>query len=133
MEMPTATALAAARPACNSIEVGSSPILTALCVALASCAGLMGCASGTKNNTIPSGGPTMAEIYRQHMAGLHHDRQRSAPLERDVKPQRSPEEDPPDPGSYQLTVATGIDNRFARLPNPDLGVPRSAGSGPGRS
>jgi conjugative transfer region lipoprotein (TIGR03751 family) len=116
MGMPTATALAAARPARNSIESGSSPIVTALCVAVASCAGLTGCASGTKNNTIPSDGPTMAEIYRQHMAGVG---QRSAPSERDFRPQRSPE-DPPDLGSYQRTVATEIDNRFTRLPNPDL-------------
>ena len=79
-----------------------------LCIALA------GCASGSKLSTLPADGPTMAEIYRQHMAG-----QRSAPADGSLRPQRN-EDDGSQAGRYQRTVADEIDNRFARLPNPDL-------------
>jgi len=85
-----------------------TPWLWMLCVALA------GCASGSKLSTLPSDGPTMAEIYRQHMAG-----QRSAPADGAIRPQRG-EDDPPHTGRYQRAVADEIDGRFARLPNPDL-------------
>jgi len=116
MGMPTATAPRAARPARNWTEVGAALVLPALCVAGAGCVGLTGCASGTKHDTIPSDGPTMAEIYRQHMAGVG---QRGAPAQRELRPQRGPD-DPSDAGSYQRTDANEIDNRFTRLPNPDL-------------
>src|SRR4051812_14842917 len=43
---------------------------SAVLLGLALCAAVLGCASGTKHSTIPSDGPTMAEIYRQHMAGV---------------------------------------------------------------
>jgi conjugative transfer region lipoprotein (TIGR03751 family) len=112
MDMPIATAPVAALRARNSTDKVRSALLLlpALCVALA------GCASGSKHNTIPSDGPTMSEIYRQHMAGVG---QRGSPTERDLKPQRGPD-DPPNAGMYQRTVANEIHNRFARLPNPDL-------------
>lgn len=110
MDIPTATAPCAARSARSWTEIGAALVLSALCVAV------VGCTSGAKHNTLPSDGPTMAEIYRQHMAGVG---QRRTPAERDLRPQRGPD-DPSDAGSYQRTVANEIDNRFIRLPNPDL-------------
>jgi conjugative transfer region lipoprotein (TIGR03751 family) len=110
MGMPTATAPLAARPTRNWTENRAALVLSALCVAL------VGCASGSKDNTIPSDGPTMAEIYRQHMAGVGP---RGTPAEREPRPQRG-QDGPSDAGSYQRTVASEIDNRFRRLPNPDL-------------
>jgi conjugative transfer region lipoprotein (TIGR03751 family) len=109
MHMPTATARPAARRARNSTdEHGSTPLLAVLCIAVA------GCASGSKQATIPSDGPTMSEIYRQHMTSIG---QRGSG-ERGRTPQRGTDES--DAGSYQRAVANDIDTRFARLPNPDL-------------
>jgi conjugative transfer region lipoprotein (TIGR03751 family) len=110
MDKPTATAPLAARPVRSWTEIGAALALSTLCAAVA------GCASGNKHNTIPSDGPTMAEIYRQHMAGVG---QRGMPAERELTPQRD-QDNPSDAGSYQRTVANEIDNRFTRLPNPDL-------------
>lgn len=109
MGMPIETARLAARHARNSTDgARRAPSLWMLCIALA------GCASGSKLSTLPSDGPTMAEVYRQHMAG-----QRRAPADGAVHPQRG-EDDRSQVGRYQRTVADEIDNRFARLPNPDL-------------
>lgn len=109
MDMPIETARLAARHARNSTDgLRCAPYLWMLCIALA------GCASGSKLSTLPSDGPTMAEIYRQHMAG-----QRGAPAGGAVHPQ-SDEDDRSHAGRYPRTVADEIDNRFVRLPNPDL-------------
>lgn len=113
MDMPTATTARVAAPhARNSTDMARAALLllSALCVTLA------GCASGTKHSTIPADGPTMSQIYRQHMAevGL-----RGAPAEHGPKQQRGPD-DPSNAGTYLRTAANEIDNRFARLPNPDL-------------
>lgn len=109
MGMPIETARLAARLARNSTDgLRRAPSPWMLCIALA------GCASGSKVSTLPSDGPTMAEVYRQHMAG-----QQSAPADGAIRPQGG-EEDLSQAGRYQRTVADEIDNRFARLPNPDL-------------
>lgn len=109
MGMPIARALLAALHARNSTDrLRGTPGAWMLCLALA------GCASGSKLSTLPSEGPTMAEVYRQHMAG-----QRGAPSDAGAHPQRG-DDDPSQAGRYQTTVADEIDNRFARLPNPDL-------------
>lgn len=108
MATPTATAPLGAPPMHNSTE-GRHRCwlpLAALCVAL------VGCAAGSKHHTIPSDGPTMAQIYRQHMAGVNEPRPRGSDALR--WPQG------PAAGELQRVAATAIDNRFARLPNPDL-------------
>ena len=75
---------------------------------------LAGCASGSKLSTLPSEGPTMAEIYRQHMTG-----QRSGPPDGAALP--PPRDDGRSQiGRQQHAVANEIDGRFARLANPDL-------------
>ena len=76
---------------------------------------LTACASGSKQATIPSDGPTMSDVYRQHreaigMHGKHSIKERL--------PLRAPEDNPP--SAYVRTAINEIDNRFARVPNPDL-------------
>ena len=121
MVIPTETAPDAAQPSRRSTErrrsrPGPSLVMAALCAAVAGSAGVAGCASGTKDNTLPTDGPTMAEIYRQHMAGV---RQLDAPSPLDLRPQHQP--DAPSGPRFTPHSATGeIDQRFQRLPNPDL-------------
>lgn len=110
MGMPIATARLAARRVRNSTDgLRRAPCLWMLCVVLA------GCASGSKLSTLPSDGPTMAEVYRQHMAG-----QRGPSTDGGTAHPQRGEHDRSQAGRYQRTVADEIDNRFARLPNPDL-------------
>lgn len=110
MGMPIATARLAARRVHNSTDgLRRAPCLWVLCAALA------GCASGSKLSTLPSDGPTMAEVYRQHMAG-----QRGPSTDGGTSHPQRGEDDRSQAGRYQRTVADEIDNRFARLPNPDL-------------
>lgn len=110
MDMPIARAPLAALHARNSTDrLRGTPRAWMLCLALA------GCASGSKLSTLPSDGPTMAEVYRQHMAG-----QRAAPADSGVPQAQRGEGDRTRYSGYQRTVAEEIDNRFARLPNPDL-------------
>jgi conjugative transfer region lipoprotein (TIGR03751 family) len=112
MATPTATARSAAQPVNSSTDRARA--LTA--VACAVSAALAGCASGSKLSTIPSDGPTMAEIYRQHMSGT---KDRAVPA--DPRPRVHPGVDAPAPdGRYRHTVSHDIDSRFVRLPNPDL-------------
>jgi len=118
MDMPTAPT--AVRPICNSTDLRTAPPLIALCLSCLACAGLAGCASGNKSATIPSDGPTMAEIYRQHMTGAAERPTPSQPGSGpDARPQRGLDESASRTGSQQA-AADEIDNRFARLPNPDL-------------
>lgn len=109
MAKPTVATRLDARPVPNSTDLSRrAPWLWPLCLSLA------GCASGSKLSTLPSEGPTMAEIYRQHMTG-----QRSGPSDGAALP--PPHDDGRSQiGGYQQTVADEIDGRFARLPNPDL-------------
>jgi len=74
------------------------------------CAVLAGCAAGSKHATLPSDGPTMAEIYRQHMGTVNRPQDR--------EPARQPAGG--DISSFQREAADDIDQRFVRLPNPDL-------------
>jgi conjugative transfer region lipoprotein (TIGR03751 family) len=76
---------------------------------------LTACASGSKQSTIPSDGPTMVEVYRQHMEATGVNG-RTSP--RDRLPLRDPED--VSPAAYTRTSINETDNRFARLPNPDL-------------
>lgn len=108
MAMPTAAAPLAAPPVLNSTDSRRRRglPLAALCVAL------VGCAAGSKHDTIPSDGPTMAQIYRQHMAGVGGGR--SPGLD------GTGWSDVSTAGEHQRVIAGEIDSRFARLPNPDL-------------
>ena len=109
MAYPTVAPRLDARLVPNSIDRSRrAPWLWLLCLSLA------GCASGSKLSTLPSEGPTMAEIYRQHMTG-----QRNGPPDGAALP--PPHDDGRSQiGRHQQTVADEIDGRFARLPNPDL-------------
>lgn len=110
MDMPIEAARPAARPMHNSTDERRVPWLApaGLCLVLA------GCAAGSKLDTIPSDGPTMAQIYRQHLVdtGRHRSPGGSGTL-----PQRDADEVPAI-GTHRSTA--GIAQRFARLPNPDL-------------
>lgn len=75
---------------------------------------LAGCASTSKENTIPSTGPTMEEIYREHMKSMRSSEHR---FEEDL-PRRSPQD--ADVSRYTRTSMNEINSRFGRLPNPDL-------------
>lgn len=82
------------------LMLGISPVLAVLA----------GCAAGSKQNTLPTSGPTMAEIYERHMQSLG----RRAP-----PPVPRPGAGDPAPGP--ATEATQpVNQRFTRLPNPDL-------------
>ena len=121
MVIPTETAPAAVRPSRRSTErrlsgPGSLLAVAALCAAIAGSAGVAGCASGTKDNTLPTDGPTMAQIYRRHMAGT---RQPEAPSPLDLRPQHQPDA-PAGPEFIPHRAAGELDQRFQRLPNPDL-------------
>jgi conjugative transfer region lipoprotein (TIGR03751 family) len=106
MAMPTATAHGAPPLVNNSTERARALLAALSTVSVA----LTGCASGSKLSTIPSDGPTMEQIYRQHMAGTRN---------------RAAEADPRATAatsfvSHAATRPDDIDSRFARLPNPDL-------------
>jgi len=110
MDMPTEAARLAARPMHNSTDARRVPWFAPAGVCLA----LAGCAAGSKLDTIPSDGPTMAQIYRQHLidTGRHRSPGGSGTL-----PQRGVDEAPAIGVRYG---AAEIAQRFARLPNPDL-------------
>jgi conjugative transfer region lipoprotein (TIGR03751 family) len=109
MAKPTVAPRLDARLVSNSTDRSRRvPWLWPLCLSLA------GCASGSKLSTLPSEGPTMAEIYRQHMTG-----QRNGPPDGAALP--PPHDDGRSQmGIHQQAVANEVDGRFARLPNPDL-------------
>lgn len=84
-------------------------------VALAS-ALLLGCSvTGPRSSPLPQEGPTMVDIYRQHMQQEVSD---SAQAVRERLPLR--EATDRDPGKLKRTALAGIENRFPRLYNPDL-------------
>lgn len=94
---------------------GRAPRWTDTAIPLACVLALTACASGSKQSTIPSDGPTMAEVYRQHMEATGADGKHSP---RDRLPLREPEDI--SPGPYTRTAINETESRFARLPNPDL-------------
>lgn len=122
MSMPISAAHAAPRVhRSTDIAMTDTPLRIAgsigLCAAL--CVALAGCAAGTKRQTLPPDGPTMVEIYRQHMNRLG---QRPAPSEAGTTPHRGA--DGTDVDGDQLGAMNEshreVDSRFTRLPNPDL-------------
>jgi len=76
---------------------------------------LTACASGSKQSTIPSEGPTMSDVYRQHMEATGVGGKRSP---KDRLPLRAPEDTPLT--GYARTAINETENNFSRLPNPDL-------------
>ena len=89
----------------RSTEMRSHTVAATVC----GCALVIGCASGggTKQATIPADGPSMSEVYRQHMGGSGG----GAPDARPRQPQ------------LRIELPGGADDvraRFVRLPNPDL-------------
>jgi conjugative transfer region lipoprotein (TIGR03751 family) len=99
----------------------STSLILAIATALAGCA-----FSGSKEATIPSDGPTMSEVYKQHMSSSAAD----STAWRERLPLREP--DDPSLTPYTRTAADEIENRFTRLPNPDLVMyvtPHLAGAG----
>ena len=94
----------------------AEPVRHSINVVTLSCIlGLVACGTATKQNTIPSDGPTMAEIYRQHIIDAGVSSSRSA---RERIPLRDPQEVHQAP--FMRTAIDEVDNRFVRLPNPDL-------------
>lgn len=80
----------------------------------AGCWGLMaGCTvMAPRDSPLPRDGLTMTEIYRQHMSS------EGAQTPRDRLPLRAPDEDAP--VLQRKILAEQMNNRFERLPNPDL-------------
>lgn len=89
---------------------------------------LAGCAS-TKDQVIPSGGPTMLEIYRAHQMQSGVVERPGAELRRPPHKETAQDQGhaaddgvagPPALAAYAREEAAVLDQRFARLPNPDL-------------
>ena len=77
---------------------------------------LLGCSvAGPRSSPLPQDGPTMIEIYRQHMQSEVKD---SAQAVRERLPLR--EATDRDPGRVKSAVLAKTENRFPRLYNPDL-------------
>lgn len=88
---------------------------------------LAGCGTASKTATIPSEGPTMAEVYRAHTATMGAGNSRNVREQLPLRPAADP-----DPTPYTRTAVNEIDNRFGRIPNPDLVMfvpPHLAGPG----
>jgi conjugative transfer region lipoprotein (TIGR03751 family) len=80
------------------------------------CATLTGCAiSGPKESPLPHDGPTMVELYRRHMNGIQEGSDQAV---RERLPLRAP--DDAATGNFNRAAIGRIENRFPRLPNPDL-------------
>lgn len=105
MDMPIAMLHQATQRTRNSTERRFACWLSALCAVLA------GCASGTKHATLPSEGPTMAEIYRQHMSTVNRPIGGRDPIRAPVDIEIN---------ALQQQSVGDIAQRFVRLPNPDL-------------
>lgn len=76
---------------------------------------LAGCMGATKESIIPQEGPTMAQVYRSHLAATGMD---STRLARNKLPLREPHE--VDVSPFTRTAYNETESRFPRLPNPDL-------------
>lgn len=87
---------------------------------------LSACSTTSKDNTIPRDGPTMEQVYRTHMGGTLNY---GARFENDI-PRRSVGD--VSTSAYTRTSLNETENRFGRLPNPDLVMyvfPHLAGNG----
>ena len=83
---------------------------------LLSVAAMAGCAiTGPRESPLPHDGPTMVDIYRTHMDSLTEGSDSAA---RERMPLRDAME--ASPGENKRAAINQIDNRFPRLPNPDL-------------
>ncbi len=81
-----------------------------------SVAATAGCAiTGPRESPLPHDGPTMVDIYRTHMDSLTEGSDSAA---RERMPLRDSTET--SPGENKRAAINQIDNRFPRLPNPDL-------------
>jgi conjugative transfer region lipoprotein (TIGR03751 family) len=85
------------------------------CVALLVSA-LTGCAiSGPKESPLPHDGPTMVDLYRQHMNEVTEGSEQAV---REQLPLRAPDESAT--SAFNRVSMDHLENRFPRLPNPDL-------------
>ena len=76
--------------------------------------GLTACSvAGPRTSPLPTGGPTMQEIYRGHAIGV-----RPGELRQPGLPLRPPTELAP--GPVKASALRQLETRFPRLPNPDL-------------
>lgn len=82
---------------------------------------LSGCATSTKDSILPQDGPTMMEVYEQHMegSGVHESDQAREDLGQRTSPRALGHGDR-DLAGYTRDAANEIEQRFARLPNPTL-------------
>ena len=123
--MDTSTTAAQARARACSSSTDRHPGLSLCAVAIG--VALASCASGDKLSTIPSDGPTMAEIYRAHMAGTG---QLGTPADHESGWRVSETVDRTDSdaarpsivaeASAAVAAVAELQQRFTRLPNPDL-------------
>jgi conjugative transfer region lipoprotein (TIGR03751 family) len=104
--------------------IPTRPLFCALLVATLGA----GCAA-TKDQVIPSDGPTMLEIYRDHERRNGVDQRPGAELRQPIAPAREsaagegrlmPVAVPQSAARYAREEADVLNQRFARLPNPDL-------------
>jgi len=77
--------------------------------------GLVGCATGTKDDLLPQNGPKMIEIYKGQMSNSLNANQPRALL-----PSRTIKTSSEDLVGYTRTAQTEINNQFPTLPNPTL-------------
>jgi conjugative transfer region lipoprotein (TIGR03751 family) len=90
--------------------------MTALCASISLLVG--GCATTSKEAMLPQDGPTIQEIYEQHLQGMstrQGERAREAlSRSRPLQPGAG------DLAGYTREAADEIETRFRRLPNPTL-------------
>lgn len=90
----------------------STPCALALAaLALAGCSVI-----GKHESPLPRDGPTMTEIYRNHMSGSGAEGEAATP--RDRLPSRGADDDAVI--AQRRNLSEPLNNRFERLPNPDL-------------
>ena len=77
---------------------------------------LSGCTTTSKDNTIPKDGPTLEQVYRMHMGERGG---RGARFDADI-PRRAAGD--LTPMADRRIRSNEIENRFGRLPNPDLAM-----------
>ena len=105
-----------ARRACSNAGVSARRACALTTLALATLA-LTGCSViGKHESPLPRSGPTMAEVYRNHMNDGGADGAGATP--RDRLPARGADEDAVI--AQRRSLSEPLNNRFERLPNPDL-------------
>ena len=92
-------------------------MLTTLMLAALAPLTLAGCTViGKHESPLPRDGATMAEVYRNHMSGSGAEGESATP--RDRLPARGADDDAV--VAQRRKLSEPLDNRFERLPNPDL-------------